>query len=121
MGMRSAGFTLLEVLVAVAILGIAVVALLNAQSENLRTQQELRDRAFALVVAENRLAEALIDPEPLEFGGEDGSETLASQSWNWRQTVERTADQDLLRVTVGVSRPGESQILAEVSAFGRAR
>ena len=49
-----AGFSLLELLVALAIFGMAVVGLLNLSGESTRTAVILEERALAAVVAENQ-------------------------------------------------------------------
>ena len=57
-----AGFSLLELLVALAIFGMAVVGLLNLSGESTRTAVILEERALAAVVAENQAIEALLAP-----------------------------------------------------------
>jgi len=63
-----AGFTLIEVLVALAVAALALLALARAGSNALATQAELEQRTLALWVADNRLAElrwqSLIQPAP---------------------------------------------------------
>ena len=58
------GFTLLEMLVAMAVLSLGALALLNLAGENTRTAGALEQRFFASVVAENRALEALTAPVP---------------------------------------------------------
>lgn len=65
--MRSAGFTLLEVLVALAILGIAVTVIFQLFSANTRNITLSGDYVAAVVRAEARMAEVL-DSEPLAEG-----------------------------------------------------
>ena len=50
------GFTLVEVLVALAVLTIALAAVMRALSQNIDTSAALRDRTVAMWVAQNRLA-----------------------------------------------------------------
>ncbi|MDX1580712.1 MAG: type II secretion system minor pseudopilin GspI, partial [Alphaproteobacteria bacterium] len=53
------GFTLIEMLVALGVFSIAVIALLNVQSQSVRTLSEIELRAFAHIVADNRMVETL--------------------------------------------------------------
>lgn len=56
----SGGFSLLELIVALAIFGMAVVGLLNLSGESTRTVVVLEERALAAVVAENQAIEATL-------------------------------------------------------------
>ena len=53
------GFTVLEMLVAMAILSLGALALLNLAGENTRTAAALRTHLFAGIVADNRAIEAI--------------------------------------------------------------
>jgi len=51
------GFTLIEVLVALAIIAVALAAALRATGVMAQNNRALRDKTLALVAAENRMAE----------------------------------------------------------------
>ncbi|MEK7404909.1 MAG: type II secretion system protein [Acidobacteriota bacterium] len=73
--MRTRGFTLLEMLVATTIMGIAVVALLANLSTSMRTAARLTEHDRAALVAKRKMDELLIDPrlpKLTDFGGELG-------------------------------------------------
>ena len=57
--LRSRGFSLLEVMVALAILGIALVAIFQLFSVNLRSTQKAEDYTKAIFYARSMLDEAL--------------------------------------------------------------
>ncbi len=57
------GFTLLEVMAAVVIIGFAVIALLQVQGSIMMRTMNVRDRARALVAAENALDAFLVQPD----------------------------------------------------------
>ncbi|GHH54369.1 type II secretion system minor pseudopilin GspI [[Pseudomonas] boreopolis] len=61
---RPGGFTLIEVMIALAIVSIALVAIMRAVGVSTSNQGLLRDRALALMAAENRLAELQLSPPP---------------------------------------------------------
>jgi len=111
------GFTLIEVLVALAIFSIAAIALLHAQSETLRSSQALRDRSFALMVADNRLVESMSVSGRLSTGRENGVEEMANRRWAWQRTISATQNPNVLRVDVVVQSEDGSQDLAQLSGF----
>jgi general secretion pathway protein I len=59
--MRRRGFTLLEVLVATAIMAMAVVGLLSSISASVRTADRLTDRDRAALVARRKMDELLVN------------------------------------------------------------
>lgn len=71
-GRREGGFTLLEVLVAVVLLGAGVAVLAELFSGALRLAEGARDVSAASIYASQRLEEALLEPVPRE-GTESGA------------------------------------------------
>lgn len=78
-GHGDAGFTLLEVLVAVAILGLAVVTLIELSSQSLRLVKSSGDYQQAVVLAD-RIAK---DTQPSDEGVELGEDGL----FQWERRV----------------------------------
>jgi len=71
--MKRRGFTLLEMLVATAIMGIAVVALLANISTSMQNAARLTDYDRAALLAKRKMDELLLDPrlpKLAAFGGE---------------------------------------------------
>ncbi len=73
------GFTLLEVIVALAILAAGLMGLLELLSGSLRLSEGARDVTAASVYASQRLEEALLAPKPAE-GRESG---LFGEKFRW--------------------------------------
>jgi len=111
-----AGFTLLETLVALAVFGLAALALVKLAGENVRTEAIVETRTFASVVAENQAVEALTSFSPPPLGDEKGTEEAAGRHWHWTRHV-READSNLLRIDVTVAAPDSKQIVGEISVF----
>lgn len=105
--MRQNGFTLLEVLVALAILAIAMAALVRGAGQNASNQSYLEERMFAHWVAMNRLAEVRLKKTPVATGSSNGTTFLGGRDWHWTMGVKKTMDGDVLRVDVWVYREGE--------------
>jgi len=112
------GFTLVEVLVALAIISIALAAALRAAGQGTSTAGELRMRLFAGWVAENRLAEHRARGAWLPLGIARGSQTQGGVELAWREEVIATPNPAFRRVDVFVSAPAESsRALAHLTGF----
>ena len=94
-----AGFSLLELLVALAIFGMAVVGLLNLSGESTRTAVILEERALAAVVAENQAIEALLAPAAVAAAPAAGQESAGARGWDWKRTA-TPAGQGMLRIAI---------------------
>lgn len=97
------GFTLLEVLVSLAVLALAMGALIRSGAENVANAGYLADRSFAHWVAMNRAAELRLQPGAVSTGRQNGTEWMAGREWRWEVTVSNTPDQDIRRVDIAVS------------------
>ena len=105
---RQPGFTLLEVLVALAVLAIAMGAIISAATQSINTVADLRDQTFASWVALNQVNTLLLESEPWpEEGSRKGNAELANRAWRWEARFFKTEDPDLRRVEVTV-RAGEN-------------
>lgn len=110
-----AGFTLIEVLVALAVFSLAALTLVNLSGENVRTARALEARTLASVVAENRAVEAMVEwPAP---GVTSGVDMAGDRPWRWTRRVSRTDDPEVARVDVIVGEPAGRATLAEVTVF----
>ncbi|MGB0865486.1 MAG: type II secretion system minor pseudopilin GspI [Granulosicoccaceae bacterium] len=96
------GFTLIEVMVALAIVGIAIGALIKAASSYTSSTSHLRDRTFARWVAANRLAEMRAMREWPDIGKSEGEAELARQTWYWRVNTEKVQDSAMRQVEIQI-------------------
>ncbi len=99
------GFTLLEVLVALAVLATALAASIQAVGSYAGNQTYLRDRVFAHWVARNRLVEMQANREWPRVGDSTGTEEMGGREWEWRTVISQTPDQDMRKVEVEVRLP----------------
>ena len=93
--MNARGFTLLEVLIAMAILGVAVVASIQGFAAGLRLLKLAGDHQDAMLVADQKLRE-VVTPE--ENSRDEGTET----QFRWSRTVERVPTPELSDLTRSV-------------------
>lgn len=102
--MRIKGFTLIEVMVALSIFGLAALAALQAASSHLTSLNELQNKTFAQYVASNRMAElSLVREWPIK-DNKKGKAEQAGTVWHWQQQVVETVTPNVVAVTVKVSR-----------------
>lgn len=114
------GFTLVEVLVGLAVFSIGVMALFHLRGESVRSAVALEERAVAQIVAENRIIEALQMGVPLAIGTREGEVAMADRVWEWREEVAETPNAALWRVQVSVRAQDNGDVLAEINAFREA-
>ncbi|MGK2915276.1 MAG: type II secretion system minor pseudopilin GspI [Porticoccaceae bacterium] len=108
---RARGFTLFEVLIALAIFALCAAVLLEQSNRSLRQQQALEARTFARWIAENHLTELQLRGEWLAVGSHDESLDMAAQSWEIETLVAATADPDLERVDIAVSNSAAAEVV----------
>ncbi|WP_232334741.1 type II secretion system minor pseudopilin GspI [Pseudohalioglobus lutimaris] len=80
------GFTLVEVMVALAVVALALPALMVTLSRQVDATAYLRDKALAHAVAANKLAEARIlayARQDLLKGRDSGVTRMADRDWYW--------------------------------------
>ena len=112
------GFTLVEVLVALAIVSIALMAALRASGQATNASGELRLRLFAGWVAENRLAEHRARQDWLPPGIARGTQSQGGIEFTWREEVIPTPNSSFRRVDIFVSTPvEETRALAHLTGF----
>jgi general secretion pathway protein I len=115
---RRAGFTLIEVLVALAIVSIALLAALRAAGQTTSNVGELRSRLLAGWVAENLMAEHRARDDWLPLGMQRGKEREGGIELAWREEVIATPNPAFRRIDIFVfAAPEESRALAHLTGF----
>ena len=114
---KQRGFTLLEVMVALAILALTLGAMIQAGGASARNVAMLRDRTLASWVALNKVNEALLQREWPEPGSHADTVTLSNREWYWEVRIGKTSDPELRRVEVTVRDQKNAAPLAELIAF----
>ncbi|MFT4767721.1 MAG: general secretion pathway protein I [Glaciecola sp.] len=123
---NSSGFTLIEVMVALAIVALAVPALLFTMDQQIDGTAYIRDRSLAQIVAGNRLGElrlALRGGGQTLRGSNTGIEEMAGREWQWRIQSQATEVPDFSRVEIQIraSQSDDGPALYTLVAFLAAR
>jgi len=112
------GFSLIELLVALAIFSIAALSLLDSQSSSVRAAGAVRAQTLASFVADNRVALFLGNitvPRPGQYSGE---QQQMGVTYRWRENYQLIPGAQLMRMTVFV-RDGEDNERAVLTALRR--
>jgi general secretion pathway protein I len=104
--LRSGGFTLIEMMVALAVFSLAAMALIRLEGATIRGATILDSTLTAQMVARNVAIEALTDTGPPAIGKATGEETNGGRTWAWTRVTTPTGDIRILRIDVAVADPG---------------
>jgi general secretion pathway protein I len=112
------GFTLLEMLVALTVLAIALLAALRASSAGVQNTGEIRNRLLAGWVAQNRLAEHIARRDWLPLGTARGAESQGGVGFGWEEKIVATPNFQFRRIEIRVFAEQEpEQALASLTGF----
>ena len=112
------GFTLIEVLVALAIVAIALLAALRVAGQGANNAGDLRARLFAGWIASDRLAEHRARSEWLSLGIRGGTQRQGGIEFTWREEVVTTPNPAFRRVDIFVyAAPDTSRVLSTLVGF----
>ena len=106
---RANGFTLVEVLVALAVLAIALAGIMRVTSQAISTSYTLRERNLALWVAQNRLVMHQLNRDWPDTDTVDGEAEMAGEKWFWREQVSATPQKDMRRIEISVRHKTDSK------------
>jgi general secretion pathway protein I len=98
----AAGFTLVEVLVALMVIAIGLAALMIAVSGTARTSGMLRDKTIAGWIALNRLAEVRLNLTKSGQNNDTGELDFANRKWHYDTRYFNTSINSMKRVVVRV-------------------
>ena len=99
---KQSGFTLIEVMLAMAIFAIAGVALLGAAQNNLTNLSQLEQKTIAGWVAANQLTASSLTKTWPPKNNRKGQVDMAGGEWFWQQIVQSTQNSSLKSVTIEV-------------------
>ncbi len=112
------GFTLLEVLIALVVVSLALLALTRTAAMQISSFDGLRERTLAGWVAANVLSETRIATPLPPVGKRDGRTRLGNRDWRWSLEVKATDDPEMRRLDVIVFLVDSSEPSASLTGFG---
>ncbi len=101
---RTLGFTLIEVLLALAVIAISLTALLKATSQNTFFTNRLKDKTIGHFVAMQGVAAIQLGLVQLTANQESTQTTqMAGRTWYWRVIISPTSLKHMQRINITVS------------------
>ena len=115
------GFTLVEVMVSLAVFAIVSVALVGNAMSTLRQAGIIQDRTLATWLAEDEITKLRMQPRSQENFPRPGTLRQTSEigrvEWSIETEIEESENDDIQRVTVRVYRANESESTTELVGF----
>lgn len=96
------GFTLMEVLVALAVLATAMLAIVKASSSNVAGVDHVRNKTFAHWVATNQLIALELDTQWPTIGTKTGNQEMGGYEWYWEAKISKTDNVNLRSAEVRI-------------------
>ena len=104
--MRRRGFTLLELLIALAVLAIVSLAVFGRGGDVVRGLYTMEQRTLARWVAENEVSKLYLErihkTDPVPLGARRNRVTLGDRTWQVVRRIQATSHPALRRVEVSV-------------------
>lgn len=112
------GFTLLEVMIALLVLALALLALMRTAAVQVDSFSGLRQRTLAGWLAQDLLAETRLGNPFPPPGSSNGTRRFGASQWRWEVRVQGTRVATVRRIDVRVFAEGErDNALAQLSGF----
>ena len=108
------GVTLVETLVALAVMGLVTGSVLALIAQNTRFAAAARDRTYAAVAADNIMVRELALSGPIELGERFGETEVAGRGWAYRVTIVESGVEGMFRIDVDIF-DGEQVIASAVT------
>lgn len=101
---NSCGLTLIEVLIALAIVAIAMTAVIKATSQTIRSTTYLQNKTIAMWVSSQVINEARVGVLRLPFAPDKLKQhtKMLGQDWYWQAQQEATPNKRIAKITVQV-------------------
>ncbi|HSD68663.1 MAG TPA: type II secretion system minor pseudopilin GspI [Woeseiaceae bacterium] len=114
---RVRGFTLVEVMVALAIAALGLAAVAASVSQMVDAAMSMQQRSYANWIAQNKIAELRLANVVPEVSSTSGQVQYAGLDWDWRADISETGVENLFRVDVTVTQAGQDEVLRSVFGF----
>ena len=111
------GFTLVEVMVALAIVAFSLTAIAASMNQMIDAANTMRERTYASWIAQNKITELRLENVVPEVSSTSGEVEYANAEWSWRAVVSETGIENFYRIDVSISLAGSEYIIRTVTGF----
>lgn len=120
---RTHGFTLIEVLVALVVVGLGMLAVIQTVSQTAKNSSYMRDKTVAHWIAMNQLTQVRLLPNAPPVDKSSDEVEMAGRDWRWTMEVKQTPVETIRRIEVRVrpsDAPEKSSMAAITGFYGTA-
>jgi general secretion pathway protein I len=116
---RTSGFTLIEVLVALIVVGLGMLAVIQTVSQTASNTSYIREKTIAHWIAMNQLTKVRLEPNAPPLDKSSDEVKMAGRDWRWTMEVKQTPVESIRRIEVSVrpSEAPEKSSLAYITGF----
>ncbi len=114
---RIQAFTLVEVMVALAIIALSLTAVAAKMGRMIDTSNSMRERTYASWIAQNKITELRLANVVPEVTASSGEVDYANTTWSWRAVVSESGIENLFRVDVSISFENNDDVIRTVTGF----
>ncbi|MBT8143220.1 MAG: type II secretion system minor pseudopilin GspI [Gammaproteobacteria bacterium] len=114
----SRGFTLIEVLVALVVATLGILAVTGTVLTTSRITNLLQEQSLAHFVAMNVATDFRLAPQLPDVGSQDGDAEFAGNDWRWFADISETQVEGLRRIEIRVAYAAEpDKTITDLVAF----
>lgn len=120
---RTRGFTLIEVLVALVVVGLGMLAVIQTVSQTAKNSSYMRDKTVAHWIAMNQLTQVRLLPNAPPVDKSSDEVEMAGRDWRWTMEVKQTPVESIRRIEIRVrpsDAPEKSSMAAITGFYGTA-
>ena len=114
---RCRAFTLVEVMVALAIIALSLTAVAAKMGRMIDTSNSMRERTYASWIAQNKITELRLANVIAEVSSTSGEIEYANTTWYWRVDISESGIENLFRADVRVFYPDNDSMVRNVTGF----
>jgi general secretion pathway protein I len=107
----------LEVLVALMVVAVSLAAIASEMVQMIDGATTMQNRTYASWIAHNKIAEMRLANVVPDVSATSGEVDYAGREWSWRAVVSETGVENLYRVDVTISFPGQQPVMRPVTGF----
>jgi len=100
---KTKGFTLIEVMIALAVVAIGLMATLNAANQEIRGASLTQDKMTAYWLMQNKIAEIRLASTWPSIKKNKGSDKIFGQTWRWQTDTKTTDNPKIRKVRISLS------------------